>query len=214
MSRLHNGRDAIRRAYQNGRFARKKLIAELEQDMQVADAGAPSPVGFSDDATRLAHLISRDSTIRLAFVALGGWDKHVAEGSVKGQLSNHLSALGDGLASFAKQLGPAYSDTVVLVISEFGRTVHENANVGTDHGHGNVMWVMCGPVRGGKIYGRWPGLSKAELHQERDLPVTTDFREAVGDVPQTHIELNAAQVDPVFPNRPPATPSAPSLIKA
>src|SRR5216683_1142333 len=161
----------------------------------------------SQTPTRLAHLISRDSTIRLAFVALGGWDTHVAEGSVKGQLSNHLNALGDGLASLAKQLGPAYSDTVVLVISEFGRTVHENGNAGTDHGHGNVMWVMGGPVRGGKIYGRWPGLSKAELYQERDLAVTTDFREAVGDVLRTHMGLNAAQVDRVFPNRPPATGS-------
>jgi uncharacterized protein (DUF1501 family) len=211
--RLYDGRDAISRAYQDGRVARKKLIADLEQDMQVADAGAPSPLGFSDDATRLAHLISRDSSIRLAFAALGGWDTHIAEGSVKGQLSNHLNALGDGLASFAKQLGPAYSDTVVLVISEFGRTVRENGNAGTDHGHGNVMWVMGGPVRGGKVYGRWSGLSTAELYQERDLAVTTDFREAVGDVLHTHMGLNTAQVDRVFPNRPPATGSTRSLIK-
>ncbi len=102
----------------------------------------------------------------------------------------------------------------MLVISEFGRTVHENGNAGTDHGHGNVMWVMGGPVRGGRVYGHWPGLSKAELYQERDLAVTTDFREAVGDVLQTHMGLNAAQVDRVFPNRPPATGSTRSLIKA
>src|SRR5216684_8986459 len=91
---------------------------------------------------------------------LSSWDTHINQGSVGGQLPNRLKALGEMLSTFVQALGPAYLDTVILVISEFGRTVHENGNTGTDHGHGNVMWVMGGPVRGGRVYGRWPGLSK------------------------------------------------------
>jgi uncharacterized protein (DUF1501 family) len=212
--RLYDGRDPISQAYQEGRVARKKLIGELEQDMAQANNGAPSPEGFSNDTNRLAHLIQRDPSIRLAFMALGGWDTHVNQGSAKGQLANHLKPLGDGLASFAKQLGPAYDDTVILVISEFGRTVHENGNAGTDHGHGNVMWVMGGPVRGRRVYGRWTGLSTAALYQERDLAVTTDFREPIGTVLRAHMGLQSAQVDRIFPNRPPDSGNVIKLIKA
>ena len=173
--RLYDGRDPISQAYQEGRVARKKLIGELEQDMAQANNGAPSPEGFSNDTDRLAHLIQRDPSIRLAFMALGGWDTHVNQELAKGQLANHLKPLGDGLASFAKQLGPAYDDTVILVISEFGRTVHENGNAGTDHGHGNLMWVLGGPVRGRRVHGRWTGLSTAALYQERDLALFNGF---------------------------------------
>jgi uncharacterized protein (DUF1501 family) len=211
--RLYDGRDPISRAYQEGRVARKKLLAEIEQDMTQASNGAPSPEGFSDDTARMAHLIQRDPTIRLAFVALGGWDTHVNQGSVTGQLANHLKPLGDGLASFARQLGPAYGDTVILVISEFGRTVHENGNGGTDHGHGNVMWVMGGPVRGRCVYGRWGGLAPAALYQERDLAVTTDFREPISQVLRAHLGLPAAQLDRIFPHRPPDSGNVSTLIK-
>jgi uncharacterized protein (DUF1501 family) len=136
---LYDRGDPISHAYQEGRIARRKLLADLEQDMTQANNGAPAPDGFSGDTARLAHLIQRDRAIRLAFMALGGWDTHVNQGAVNGQLANHLKPLGEGLASFAQQLGPAWDDTVILVISEFGRTVHENGNGGTDHGHGNVM---------------------------------------------------------------------------
>src|SRR5580700_2528907 len=161
--------------------------------MTEANAGAPSPQGFSDDTDRLARLIGRDPTIRVAFMALGGWDTHVNEGAANGQLAGHLKPLSDGLASLAKSLGPNYQETVILVISEFGRTMHENGNGGTDHGHGNVMWVMGGPIRGGRVYGRWPGLASGNLYQERDLAVTTDFREPIHDVLATHLGLTATQ---------------------
>ncbi|HJU28592.1 MAG TPA: DUF1501 domain-containing protein, partial [Candidatus Binataceae bacterium] len=192
--RLYNGADAISRAYQEGRASRKRLLAELEQDMIRADNGAPSPKGFSSDTARIARLIQRDSTIYVAFAALGGWDTHVTQGSVKGQLANHLKPLGDGLANFVSQLGPAYDDTVILVISEFGRTVRENGNAGTDHGHGNVMWVMGGPVRGHRVYARWPGLSQKDLYQGRDVPVTTDFREPISHVLRDHMGLRSDQI--------------------
>lgn len=212
--RLYNGTDPISRAYREGRASRKRLFAELKRDMTEADNGAPSPDGFSGDAARIARLMREDSTIRIAFAALGGWDTHVNQGSAKGQLANHLKPLGDGLAAFASRLGPAYGDTVILVISEFGRTVHENGNAGTDHGHGNVMWVMGGPVRGRRVYARWPGLSQAELYQGRDLPVTTDFREPISRVLRAHMGVRSDQIARIFPNRPPNTGNVSALIKA
>jgi uncharacterized protein (DUF1501 family) len=211
--RLYRGSDAMSRAYRDGRAARKKLLAELEEDMRAADNGAPSPAGFPGDTGRLARLIARDPTIRLAFLALGGWDTHVNEGSSRGQLANHLKPLSEGLASFAKALGPHYHDTVVVVISEFGRTVRQNGTGGTDHGHGNVMWVMGGPVRGGKVYGAWPGLSTQHLYQERDLAVTTDFREPIAAVLSTHLGLSDSQISRVFPGRPRSTAHTATLIR-
>jgi uncharacterized protein (DUF1501 family) len=121
---------------------------------------------------------------------------------MKAPSTNNLKQLSDGLAGFAQQLGPAYSDTVVMVISEFGRTMRENGNGGTDHGHGNVTWVMGGPVRGGRIYGRWPGLGPGELYQERDLAVTTDFREPISAVLRGHLGLSPTQLASIFPDRP------------
>jgi uncharacterized protein (DUF1501 family) len=181
--------------------------------MTEANNGAPSPKGFPDDTGRLAHLIGRDPSIRLAFLALGGWDTHVNQGASKGQLANHLRPLGEGVASFATALGPHYHDTVILVISEFGRTVRQNGNGGTDHGHGNVMWMMGGPVRGRKVYGAWPGLSTEQLYQERDLAVTTDFREPIAAVLRGHMGLGETQIDHVFPSRPLASDHTASLIK-
>ncbi|HJU28289.1 MAG TPA: DUF1501 domain-containing protein, partial [Candidatus Binataceae bacterium] len=212
--RLYDGSDAISRAYREGRASRKRLLAELESDMTQADNGAPSPRGFVDDTGRIARLIQRDPTIRVAFAALGGWDTHVNQGSVKGQLANHLKPLGDGLASFVGQLGAAYKDTVILVISEFGRTVHENGNAGTDHGHGNVMWVMGGPVRGGRVYARWPGLAAENLYQGRDVPVTTDFREPICRVLEAHMGLRREQTARIFPNRPTDSGNVAPLIRA
>ena len=119
-----------------------------------------------------------------------------------GQLPNRLKALGETLATFAQALGPTYSDTVILVMSEFGRTVHENGNTGTDHGHGNVMWVMGGSVKGGKVYGQWPGLSGNELYEGRDLAVTTDFREVIAAVLESQFGLSSTQLNKVIPKGP------------
>ncbi|HEX3409151.1 MAG TPA: DUF1501 domain-containing protein, partial [Candidatus Binataceae bacterium] len=211
--RLYSGNDELSRTYQEGRAARTRLRTELQQDMVAADNGAPSPNGFSADTGRLARLIARDPGIRLAFLALGGWDTHVNEGSATGQLANHLKPLGEGLANFVKDLGSAYHDTVILVISEFGRTLHENGNGGTDHGHGNVMWVMGGPVRGRQIYSQWKGLAPADLYEERDLAVTTDFREPIGRVLRTHMNLPADQIDRIFPGRRPDSNNTSGLIR-
>lgn len=199
---LYKGSDALSVAYREGRSSRKKLLSELTEEMTEADKGAPSPVGFADQARKLGRLIGRDSTIKIAFLALGGWDTHINQGSVAGQLPNRLKALGETLSTFAQALGPTYSDTVILVMSEFGRTVHENGNTGTDHGHGNAMWVMGGNVRGGKVYGQWPGLSGNELYEGRDLAVTTDFREVVVATLEAQFGLSGTQLEKVIPKGP------------
>jgi uncharacterized protein (DUF1501 family) len=211
--RMYEGGDALSRTYQQGREARAHLMSELAQDMKEANGGAPGPQGFSDDADRLAMLIRRDPTIRIGFLALGGWDTHVNQGGASGQLAGHLKPLGEGLAHFADALGPAYGDTVVIVISEFGRTMHQNGNGGTDHGHGNVMWVMGGPVRGKRVYGRWPGMSPAELYQERDLAVTTDFRDPIAMVLKSHMDLPDAKLAKVFPAHPTSSGNISGLIR-
>jgi uncharacterized protein (DUF1501 family) len=200
--RLYKGNDPLSVAYREGEAARKKLLTELTEEMTMANQGAPSPVGFADEAQKLGRLIARDSTIKVAFLALGGWDTHINQGSVSGQLPNRLKALSETLATFVQALGTTYSDTVILVMSEFGRTVHENGNTGTDHGHGNVMWVMGGNVGGGKVYGQWPGLSGNELYEGRDLSVTTDFREVISAVLESQFGLSTTQLNKVIPNGP------------
>ena len=198
--RLYSGNDAISKAYQEGRAARQELLANLAQEMKQANNGAPAPSGFAADAQQLARLMTKDPSIELAFMALGGWDTHVNEGGSKGQLAKNLKSLGDGLAAFAQGLGNVYSDTAIVVMSEFGRTVAENGNGGTDHGHGNVMWLLGGAIKGAKVYGNWPGLSQSQLYQSRDLAVTTDFRDVIAAVLRRHMQLNRARINQIFPN--------------
>jgi uncharacterized protein (DUF1501 family) len=211
--RLYSGNDPLSVAYREGQSSRKKLMAELAEDMKIADAGAPSPIGFAGEAQKLGRLIARDPTIKVAFFALGGWDTHVNQGSVNGQLPNRLKALGESLLTFVQALGTSYSDTVVLVMSEFGRTVVENGNAGTDHGHGNVMWVMGGNVQGGKIYGQWPGLSGNELYEGRDLAVATDFRQIIATVLEAQFGLTSTQLSKVVPNGPRPSREVNGLIR-
>ncbi|HLQ24851.1 MAG TPA: DUF1501 domain-containing protein [Acidiferrobacterales bacterium] len=198
--RLYAGNDPLSLAYKEGQAMRKKLLEELKQDMQSADNGAPSANGFAAEADRLARLLVRDAGIRLVFIALGGWDTHINQGAANGQLANHLRPLSEGLITLAQRLGPAYADTVIIVLSEFGRTVNENGNGGTDHGHGNVLWVLGGPIHGGKVYGQWPGLSPENLYEARDLAVTTDFREAIGVVAKRHLNVDDKNLARLFPN--------------
>lgn len=211
---LYSGTDALSTAFREGQESRKELLAHMDEEQIMADNGAPQPDGFPADARRLAHLIAKDPSIQIAFLALGGWDTHVNQGNVKGQLGNHLQPLGDGLAALAQGLGPAYQDTVILVISEFGRTVHENGNGGTDHGHGNVVWAMGGPIAGGKVYGAWPGLSSDRLYQGRDLAITTDFRIPIAAVLERHLLLPDRDLNAVFPAMPAGSGSMSGLVKA
>jgi uncharacterized protein (DUF1501 family) len=212
--RLYGGSDAISEAYRQGRATRAELVGDLATEMRRADNGAPQPGGFPAEAARLAHLIAQNRHIRLAFLSLGGWDTHVNQGKTKGQLANRLQPLGDGLAALAKGLGGAWNDTIAVVLSEFGRTVRENGNGGTDHGHGNVIWVLGGAVRGGRVYGEWPGLAPAQLYKGRDLAVTTDYRSVLTAILERHFGLDDGQLMQVFPGLPPARSNLGDILAA
>ena len=197
--RLYAGRDAVGQAYHQGRMARAELIAGLPAPPDPTDGGVPAPNGFPAVAARLAGLMAHNRKIRLALVSLGGWDTHVRQGNHTGQLAERLRPLGDGLAAFAKALGRDWQDTAIVVLSEFGRTVRENGDGGTDHGHGNVMWVLGGAVQGGRIYGEWPGLGTDALYENRDLAVTTDFRAVLAPVVARHLRLPDRALATIFP---------------
>jgi uncharacterized protein (DUF1501 family) len=202
--RLYAGDDRLARAYQASRESHRDVMASLEQgdvesEMMAANNGAALPNGFTADAARLARLMRNDPRVQLAFMAVGGWDTHAAQGAGTGQLANRLRPLGQGLAALADGLGPALQQTVIVVMSEFGRTVRQNGNGGTDHGHGNVMWLLGGSVAGGRVHGRWPGLDSAALYEGRDLAVTTDFRAVLASVAALHLQLNDGQLSAVFP---------------
>jgi len=211
---LYASNERFGRAYMDGKSAHKEVMEAAESpEMQAADRGAPLPNGFPDDAARLATLLRNDPKIQFAFVDLGGWDTHINQGAGTGQLANRLAPLGQGLAVLAERLGPMFDDTTVIVMSEFGRTARENGNGGTDHGHGNAMWVLGGRVNGGKVYGDWQGVGDAALNEGRDLPVTTDFRTVLVQVAERHLRLSDRQLAAVFPAVPQKTPNF-QLIKA
>jgi uncharacterized protein (DUF1501 family) len=143
-----------------------------------------------------------DPRVQLGFLAVSGWDTHANQGGAKGQLANLLTPFAGGMAALAENLGPVYQDTAIVVISEFGRTVAQNGNGGTDHGHGNVMWLMGGNVAGGKVHGEWGGLDDGALHDGRDVPVTTDYRTILAQVCERHLLLPDTKLSEVFPAMP------------
>jgi uncharacterized protein (DUF1501 family) len=160
--------------------------------------GAAYPRGqFGEALRQIAQLIRAEIGLEVAFADSGGWDTHVGQGNEKGQLATRLQEFAGALAAFAQDLGDRMADVVVLTMSEFGRTVSENGNRGTDHGHATAMLILGGSVRGGKVYGRWPGLAREQLYENRDLAVTTDFRMLFGEVATRH--LGVAAVETVFP---------------
>jgi uncharacterized protein (DUF1501 family) len=155
--------------------------------------GAEYPAGRLSQALRqIAQLIKADVGLEVAFADVGGWDTHVAQGGERGQLANRLREFAAALAAFARDLGDRLADVVLLTMSEFGRTVAENGNRGTDHGHATAMVVLGGGVRGGRVYGRWPGLERERLFEGRDLAVTTDFRALFNEVAVRHLGVPVA----------------------
>ncbi|HET9709383.1 MAG TPA: DUF1501 domain-containing protein [Gemmatimonadales bacterium] len=162
------------------------------------DHGAEYPRGRIGHALlQIAQLIKSNLGLRVAFLDATGWDTHVNQGSSEGQLAARLQELGGALAAFATDLGERMRSVVVLTMSEFGRTVRENGNSGTDHGHATAMLALGGPVRGGLVLGKWPTLDPATRYEGRDLPVTTDFRDLFGEILARH--LGATDLAPVFP---------------
>ena len=179
-------------------FEAVKMLKAADPAKYTPAPGANYPRGrFGDSLRQLAQLIKANLGVQVAFADIGGWDHHVNEGNTQGQLANVLGDFSQSLAAFWTDLGDLGEDTVVVTMSEFGRTARENGNRGTDHGHANVMFVMGGPVKGGKVYGRWPGLDQSQLYEGRDLAVTTDFRTVLGEGVSRH--LGNKNLDAVFP---------------
>jgi uncharacterized protein (DUF1501 family) len=200
-----------------GRSEMARSMAAVESEPKamdpMADAGAQSARSFAADARRLGQLIRKDPRTQLAFTSVGGWDTHVNQGGAQGQLANKLGALGEGLDALAAGLADALQDTVIVVVSEFGRTVRQNGTGGTDHGRGNVMWLLGGPVSGGQVLGEWPGLDTAALADGRDLAVRTDFRQVLSPVLQRHMGLTDAALAQVLPQAPTGWSHAGKLLR-
>jgi uncharacterized protein (DUF1501 family) len=190
--------DTVLHGTGNETFEAVKMLKSADPDKYTPAAGANYPRGrFGDSLRQVAQLIKANLGVEVAFADIGGWDHHVNEGSVQGQIANLTREFSQSIAAFWTDLGDLGENTVIVTMSEFGRTARENGNRGTDHGHANVMFVLGGPVRGGKVYGRWPGLQPDQLYEGRDLAVTTDFRQVLGEAVYDH--LGSRDLQKVFP---------------
>jgi len=165
-------------AVKDGLELRQQVAQEMADEMKAANRDAITPKGFELEAERMGRLM-RDK-YRIGFIDVGGWDTHVGEGGAQGTLPTNLSGLARGLQAFSQSLGAEWNNTVVVVLSEFGRTFRENGNRGTDHGHGTVYWVLGGSINGGAIVGEQRPVSRGNLFQDRDYPVLNDYRAVLG----------------------------------
>lgn len=180
----------------------RSLFDGMEVIKQVA-AGVPAatevyPAGrFGASLREISRLIKADVGLEIAFTEIEGWDTHANQGGASGIMANRLKELAEGLSAFYRDLGDRMESVVLITLSEFGRTVRENGNRGTDHGHANVMFVLGGRVKGGKVYGRWPGLEPEVLYEGRDLDLATDYRAVCGEILSHH--MGQKDLNKVFP---------------
>jgi uncharacterized protein (DUF1501 family) len=192
-------------------FEALDFLKKADPARYAPEHGAEYPNGgVGDHLKQIAQLIKADVGVEMAFAEVGGWDHHAGEGGVQGQIAQRLRELGRSLAAFAVDLGPRLQDVVLVTFTEFGRTVRENGNRGTDHGHASVSFVLGGPVRGGRVHGRWPGLSPSALYEGRDLALTTDYRDLVAEILTGH--LAAKDLKRVFPGFTPG--KTPGVLRA
>jgi uncharacterized protein (DUF1501 family) len=180
------------------------LLRKADPAKYQPENGAQYPASrLGQSLQQIGQLLKADIGVEVLFLDCGGWDNHVNEGGVQGQLANLLKDMGQGIAAFHQDLGDRMQNIVFVTMSEFGRTAKENGNRGTDHGHANCMFVMGGDVKGGQVYGKWPGLNEHQLNEGRDLALTTDFRSVLGEVLAKHLGVgNLKSVFPGFDNNP------------
>jgi uncharacterized protein (DUF1501 family) len=194
-SMYKESKDPMIRAAGKETFEAVAMLQSIQRRTYTPGDGAKYPAGpFGQSMQQIAQLIKSDVGVEMAFADIRNWDHHVNEPA---QLTNRLTEFGQGLAAFWRDMGERMADIAVVTMSEFGRTAHENGNRGTDHGHANCMFVMGGAVKGGQVYGKWPGLEKEQLYEGRDLALTTDFRDVLGEMVGTH--LGNPTLDGVFP---------------
>ncbi|TMH40241.1 MAG: DUF1501 domain-containing protein [Betaproteobacteria bacterium] len=184
-----------------GFAARDAVMRDLGDEMVAASRNAVTARAFETQAQRIARLMRGE--YRLGFVDVGGWDTHVGEGGAQGYLATRLDELGRGLAALAAAMGDAWRDTVVLVVSEFGRTFRENGNRGTDHGHGTVYWALGGGLRGGRVAGEQLRVTRDTLFQNRDYPVLNEYRALLGGLFGRVYGLDGEALARIFPGTAP-----------
>jgi uncharacterized protein (DUF1501 family) len=188
---------ALAPAAHEGLALQQEVSRDRQEEMLAASRGAPGAGSFVAQTRRMAGLML--GKYRLGFVDVGGWDTHVNQGAATGRLASSLANLSTGLAAFAEALGPEWNNTVVVVVSEFGRTFRENGDKGTDHGHGTTYWLMGGGIAGGRIAGEQVAVTAANLLQNRDYPVLNNYRDVLGGVFRRLWGLSAGQAQQVFP---------------
>ncbi|MBI4473024.1 MAG: DUF1501 domain-containing protein [Acidobacteria bacterium] len=186
-------------------FDAVKMLRSANPQQYTPAAGAHYPNSpYGRALLQIAQLIKSDIGLEVAFADIGGWDTHANQGASRGQLANRLKDFGDALSALYRDLGDRMRHVVVLTMTEFGRTIRQNGSGGTDHGHASCLFLAGGPVKGGKVYGQWPGLAPEQLFERRDLAVTTDFRDVFSEILMKH--MGARNVSKVFPDFKPAAP--------
>jgi uncharacterized protein (DUF1501 family) len=179
-------------------FDAVRMLREADPQRYTPQHGAVYPRSeFGQRLRQIAQLIKSDVGLEVAFADVGGWDTHVNQGGANGQLANRLGDFSRAIAALTTDLGDRMTDVVIVTMSEFGRTARQNGNGGTDHGHAGSIFVIGGNVRGGHVYGRWPGLAREQLYEGRDLALTTDFRAVFAEVIERH--MGAGTDSALFP---------------
>jgi uncharacterized protein (DUF1501 family) len=185
-------------------FEAVKMLKRANPQQYRASAGADYPRSpFGNALLQIAQLIKADIGVEVAFTDVGGWDTHANQGASRGQLANRLQDFSQGIAALYHDLGDRMRNIVILTMTEFGRTIRQNGSGGTDHGHASCLFAVGGPVRGGRVYGKWPGLSASQLYEGRDLDLTTDFRDVFAEVAARHLRVgNPSAIFPGYNSAP------------
>jgi len=190
--------DAVLHGTGQETFEAVKMLKAADPAHYQPAAGVNYPnTAFGNSLKQVAQLLKANLGVEAAFSDIGGWDTHQNQGAANGQLANRLKEFAESIAAFWKDMGDDAENVTMVTMSEFGRTARQNGTGGTDHGHANVMFVLGGAVKGGKVYGKWPGLSNEQLNEGRDLKVTTDFRNVLGEA--AYKTLGSRNLDAVFP---------------
>jgi uncharacterized protein (DUF1501 family) len=180
-------------------FSAVKMLRAATSQQYAPSPGVQYPNSpFGQALLQIAQLVKSNVGLEVAFADIAGWDTHANQGSSRGQLSNRLKDFGDGLAALYLDLGDRMRNIVIVSMTEFGRAMRQNGSGGTDHGHASCLFVAGGPVKGGKVYGQWPGLAPEQLHEGRDLALTTDFRNVFSEILIKH--MGTKDTAKVFPN--------------
>jgi len=190
--------DAVLHGTGEETFEAVKMLKAADPAKYAPAAGVVYPnTAFGNSMKQIAQLLKANLGVEAAFSDIGGWDTHQNQGGANGQLANRLKEFSETIAAFWQDMGSDQENITLVTMSEFGRTARQNGTGGTDHGHANVMFVLGGAVKGGKIYGKWPGVADEQLNEGRDLKVTTDFRNVLGEA--AYKTLGSRQLDVVFP---------------